>query len=192
MGLGTGLWSLRRLGVAWLRMAAAMHLALGWLPLLLGSPDLIGVYLPPLVAVATPLVLFHGRIAQKERPWLKRGYWIVALYGPGLLLAAYLLRPPLMRETGDAAMFLLAGLFYEIAAFAVSLTYVGLWSLGDRLLGPEEAPRKGRRWAMGALLLTGVTLYVPWSARVAAEDSCLDAGGRVLAGGWCDMGRSDP
>jgi len=150
---------------------------------LVGGFSLAAVYLPVALLLATPLVLFHGFICRKQRPYLRPGYGLVVVYGPVLFL---LLAASEGWSAGDAA-FLSIG--YEVAALLVTGVYILLWRIGDRMLGDREAPRIVPRWTFAIMLLITLCFYVPFVMRAEAVDRCMDLGGRVVAGGACERSR---
>ena len=180
MGFAFRIEGIRRLAVAWLRMILAVLIVVLGPALLAGAVEAVAVYLPGIVVFSTPLAFVASLVCRREAPYLRRGYWIVAIYGPALLAV-----PAMLGEWrwSDVAFF--AGV-YEVAAPVTTAVYVGLWRLGDSFLGGLDHPRLARRWALAVALIVGAGILLPALGRDVRADDCMDRGGRVTASGGCD------
>ena len=173
-------------------MALAVQVAffaLLW-PFVLTGADTLVIYVPVLLSAATPLVFAHRLIVRKDPPYLRRGYWVVALYGPVILIGLFVTGAGSDPMTGlliGAA----ASVIYQVGALAALGAYVVLWRLGDRWFGDIEHPRVGRRWALAAVAAVAVSLYAPFTWRAIQWDACVDRGGSYRPGGWCNFDPTD-
>jgi hypothetical protein len=179
----------REFGVAWLRMAAALQIVL--LIVFLPTMPFLGLYMsallfPFFLVLATPLAFTHRIAVRREGPFLRRGYWVVALYGPAVITLLVVLAPI------DGEVFwtvLVTALIYQLAALMVTGVYLWLWHAGDRWFGTADSPKRAPRYVLAVGLTVALGVYIPYASRVIAEDTCRDRGGRVGSAGACEFGQ---
>jgi hypothetical protein len=118
---------------------------------------------PVVLAAAGPLGLFMGVACSPHRPYIRRDYWLVALYGPALLTVAALWKGV------SPAIFALGVGAYELAILAGAAAFVGL----GRAWNPIRRPW---RIAIGVVVALALCLWVPYVAHAWTADACLDHG----------------
>jgi len=122
--------------------------------------------------LATPLLFARRWIVQRERPFLKRGYLLVAGYGPLLLLWVK------ASIDGEWSAYVMMCVLYEVVASLVTAIYVLLWRVGDAGAGRLSTP----------LVVIAAFLAIagaPFGVQFIRQDHCLDQG-RVWRDDACE------
>ncbi|MGA0604965.1 hypothetical protein ACO2Q0_03110 [Phenylobacterium sp. VNQ135] len=178
----------RAVATAGARLMLAAHLTVLLLLTPLGTEGVVTslALATPVILTLSPLALAAGIAWRRELPFFRAGYVVVALYGPVSLLVLGLFD---VAEPGDVGFLTI---LYEVGMLAVSIAYVGLWRLGDWLIGRLGARQRWGRLAFLFMFIVSAALWTPQVLDAGRRDSCADRGGQSLPRGGCRYSQENP